>query len=72
MCIYYNAGKCARLLQMRTTMTVSVWPVGLVGKLLYEAPICQHGRVTGTLEKINVRGFFPGCYVLALQTSNLL
>ena len=32
---------------MRFTQAVSVWPVGLVGKLLFEAPLCKNGKVTG-------------------------
>ena len=32
---------------MRYTQGVSVWPVGLVGKLRYESPIVENGRVTG-------------------------
>ena len=33
--------------QMRYTNTVSVWPVGLVGRAHYESPICTDGKVTG-------------------------
>ena len=32
---------------MRYTQKVSVWPVGLVGNLLYESPIVQHNQVIG-------------------------
>ena len=31
--------------QMRSTKAVSVWPVGLVGKLRYESPIIKNGKV---------------------------
>ena len=35
-------------LQMRQTQKVSVWPVGLVGKLRYESPLLNHrGKVVG-------------------------
>lgn len=30
---------------MRYTKKVSVWPVGLVGDLLAEGPVCRNGRV---------------------------
>lgn len=30
---------------MRYTNSVSVWPVGLVGGLLYEKPICKGNQV---------------------------
>ena len=30
---------------MRSTKLVSVWPVGLVGKLRYESPIISNGKV---------------------------
>ncbi|CAH1792073.1 unnamed protein product [Owenia fusiformis] len=33
--------------EMRGTKKVSVWPVGLVGKLRYESPIVVNGKVTG-------------------------
>lgn len=33
--------------EMRFTKTVSVWPVGLVGKLKYEAPLVEKGQVSG-------------------------
>ena len=32
---------------MRFTQKVSVWPVALVGKLRYEAPLVTNGKVTG-------------------------
>uniref|UniRef100_A0A8C4R344 Galactosylgalactosylxylosylprotein 3-beta-glucuronosyltransferase n=1 Tax=Eptatretus burgeri TaxID=7764 RepID=A0A8C4R344_EPTBU len=32
--------------EMRYTSRVSVWPVGLVGGLLYEGPLVRHGQVT--------------------------
>ncbi len=32
---------------MRYTKKVSVWPVGLVGKLRFESPIVTNGKVTG-------------------------
>lgn len=34
------------ILQMRNTEKVSVWPVGLVGKLMYESPILKDGKVS--------------------------
>ena len=37
---------------MRTTKTVAVWPVGLVGKLMYESPLCENGKVIGRLKGI--------------------
>ena len=30
---------------MRTTKTVSMWPVALVGALRWEGPVCQAGKV---------------------------
>ncbi|XP_040184878.1 galactosylgalactosylxylosylprotein 3-beta-glucuronosyltransferase 3 [Rana temporaria] len=33
--------------EMRHTQKVSVWPVGLVGGLKYEAPLVDHGKVVG-------------------------
>ena len=30
---------------MRYTKKVSVWPVGLVGALVWEGPICENGKV---------------------------
>ncbi|XP_071081455.1 galactosylgalactosylxylosylprotein 3-beta-glucuronosyltransferase 1-like [Haliotis cracherodii] len=33
--------------EMRRTRKISVWPVGLVGDLRYEAPIVKNGKVTG-------------------------
>ena len=35
--------------QMRTTKRVSVWPVGLVGKLRFETPILKDGKVRSFL-----------------------
>ena len=32
---------------MRYTNKVSVWPVGIVGGLRYEGPLCSNGTVTG-------------------------
>ena len=32
---------------MRYTRKVSVWPVGIVGGLRFEAPLCSNGSVTG-------------------------
>ncbi|XP_046372360.1 galactosylgalactosylxylosylprotein 3-beta-glucuronosyltransferase 2-like [Haliotis rufescens] len=33
--------------EMRRTRKISVWPVGLVGDLRYEAPVVKNGKVTG-------------------------
>lgn len=34
--------------EMRYTRKVSVWPVAFVGELMYERPICDHGKVKYT------------------------
>ncbi|XP_010283654.1 PREDICTED: galactosylgalactosylxylosylprotein 3-beta-glucuronosyltransferase 2-like, partial [Phaethon lepturus] len=43
----YTQSRCVRLLQMRTTRKVSVWPVGLVGGRRYERPVVENGKVVG-------------------------
>ena len=31
--------------QMRNTKKVSIWPVGIVGGLKWEGPVCENGKV---------------------------
>lgn len=39
--------------QMRSTKKVSVWPVGMVGGLRYESPICDRNSVNILLQDVS-------------------
>jgi hypothetical protein len=44
---------------MRYTQKVSIWPVGFVGRLLYERPICINGLVVDWFFYFNKKRIFP-------------
>ena len=44
---------------MRWTKVISMWPVGIVGKLHWEGPICRDGHLVGFLTAWAKSRLFP-------------
>lgn len=47
-----------KFFQMRSTKKVSVWPVGMVGGLRYESPICDRNLVNVLLQDVSYLQLF--------------
>ena len=58
---------------MRNTKLISVWPVGIISELLYEAPILRDGKVCIAETHVTIKDIaFAQNFITALRNSQIL